>query len=149
MRATVRKLAAVLPFLLLAPALRYVPVPPADAAPIPWLHATGHAALLLGLLSAHTWCYARWQPHAPRRILANELMARAWFAVYGALVVGRATDAGPAFLLVALPWAGLAWEVHRQDVGKRGYDVPWNLANWGVFLLGLALMELVAVRIAA
>lgn len=138
---------AAAPFALLVPVLRQVPVPPADAVPLPWLHAAGHAILLATLLSAHTWCYGRWQPAAPRRILINELLARAWFAVYGALIVGRATDLGLPFLLLALPWAALCWEVHRQDVRKRGYDVAWNLGNWGLFLLGLAFMELAAVRL--
>lgn len=136
---------AALAFAGLVPALHWVPVPPAAAAPIPWLHAAAHAALLMGLLGAHTWCYARWQPHAPRRILANELLARLWFAVAGAVIVGRATPDGMGFLLVGVPWAALTWEVHRQDVRKRGYDATWNLANWGLFLLGLALLESLAV----
>lgn len=139
-----RVLAAVA-FAGLVPVLHWVPVPPATTAPIPWLHAAAHAALLLGLLAAHTGFYARWQPHAPGRILTNEFLARLWFAVYGAIVVGRASPDGLGFLLVGVPWAALTWEVHRQDVRKRGYDAPWNLANWGLFLLGLALLESLAV----
>lgn len=129
----------------LVPALRWVPVPPAATAPIPWPHAAAHAFLLAGLLGAHTWCYARWRSHAPGRILANELLARLWFAVYGAIVVGRASPDGLGFLLVGVPWAALTWEVHRQDVRKRGYDASWNLANWGLFLMGLVLLEALAV----
>src|SRR5688572_22319036 len=53
----------------------------------PW-HAVGHAALLLALMAAHATCYQMWQPHAPRRILLNELLTRLWFATYLVLLVG-------------------------------------------------------------
>ncbi len=92
-------------------------------------------------------CYARWQPAAPRRMLLNEALARLWFAVYGAIIVGRATPLGFAFLLMAVPWAALCWEVHRQEVQESGYVAAWNLANWGLFLLGLSLLELAAVNV--
>lgn len=142
-----RDAASVLPFLLLVPVLHFVPLPPATTLTVSWGWAVANAALLLGAFTAHVTCYARWQPAAPRRMLLNEALARLWFAVYGALVVGRVTPLGPAFLLVAVPWAALSWEVHRQEVRKAGYARAWNLANWGLFLLGLSLMELVAVRL--
>lgn len=139
----------VLPFVLLVPVLRYVPLPPYSAVPLPWWVALANAALLLAAFTAHVACYARWQPAAPGRMLLNEALARLWFAVYGAIVVGRATPLGFAFLLMALPWAALCWEVHRQEVKKAGYDAGWNLANWGLFLLGLSLLELAAVAAAS
>src|ERR1041385_6033399 len=131
-----RQALAVAPFLVLAAVLRDVPLPPATSTPLPWTWAVGNAALLLAALTAHTWCYARWQPAAPRRMLANEALARLWFVVYGVLLVQRVGPNGWAFSLVAVPWAALAWEVHRQDVRKRGYAMAWNLGNWGLFLLG-------------
>lgn len=131
-------------FALLVPVFRLLPLPPASAAPVPWLVAVGNAGLLLVAFAAHTFCYARWHPHAPRRIVANELLARLWFAAYGAIVVGRASTLGFAFLLMAVPWALLSWEVHRQEIGKAGYAGSRALPHWGLFLLGLALMEYAA-----
>ena len=136
--------AAVVPFLLLVPVLRILPLPPAEAGPVPWSWAVGNGALLLAAFAAHTWCYARWQPYAPRRMLANELFARLWFVAYAVILVGRATPNGLLMLLVALPWALLCWEVHRNDVKRHGYRVAWNLGAWGAFLVGLSLFELVA-----
>ncbi len=136
---------AVAPFAFLAAAFRLLPLPPFGTAPVPWAWAAGNAALLLLAFSAHAWCYARWQPHAPGRMLANELMARLWFAAYGVLVVGRASPNGFRLLWLAVPWAALCWEVHRQDVRRGGYRAIWNLGAWGVYLLGLGLLELVAV----
>ena len=139
--------AAAAPFAFLAAVLRFLPIPPHDAAPVPWGFALANAALLLAAFVAHTLCYARWQPHAPGRMLANELMARLWFAAYGAIVVGRASPNGLRFLLLAVPWALLAWEVHRNEVKANGYRVPWNLAAWGVFLIGMALLEVAAIAL--
>lgn len=136
---------AVAPFAFLAAVFRLLPLPPYDAGPVPWAWAAGNAALLLAAFTAHTLCYTRWQPHAPARMLANELMARLWLAAYGVLVVGRAGPNGFLLLWVALPWAVLCWEVHRQEVRRNGYRVAWNLGAWGVYLLGLGLLELVAV----
>lgn len=139
----------VLPFALLVPVLRYVPLPPYSMVPLPWGVAVAHAALFLVAFTAYVVCYARWQPSAPGRILLNEALARLWFAVYGALIVGLATPLGFHFLLMAVPWAALCWEVHRQEVRKAGYAAGWNLANWGLFLLGLSLLELAAVAFAS
>ena len=139
--------AAAAPFAFLAAVLRFVPLPPYVDAPVPWAWAAGTAAVLLAAFVAHTLCYARWQPHAPRRMLANELMARLWFVAFGAIVVGRASPNGLRFLLLAVPWALLAWEVHRNEVKANGYRVPWNLAAWGVFLIGMALLEAAAVTL--
>lgn len=141
-----RKAGSVLPFALLVPVFRYIPLPPHATVPLPWGWAVGNAALLLAAFTAHVACYARWQPAAPRRLLLNEALARLWFAVYGAIVVGRATPLGLEFLLMAVPWAALCWEVHRQEVRKAGYDATWNLANWGLLLLGLSLLELGAIH---
>lgn len=144
LQGTLAFAAAAAPFVLLAAVLQLLPLPPARLGPVPWSWAIGNAALLFGAFVAHTVCYARWQPHAPRRILVNEALARLWFVAYGVILVGRATPHGFVFLLLALPWAALCWEVHRADVRRRGYDVAWNLAAWGLFLLGLALFELLA-----
>lgn len=138
---------AAAPFAFLAAVVRFVPLPPAAVTPTPWPQALGTAALLLAAFWAHTWCYARWQPHAPRRMLANELMARLWFVAYAVVVVGNASPNGFRLLWLAVPWAVLAWEVHRDDVRKNGYRVAWNLGAWGVYLLGLFLLEVVAVSL--
>lgn len=135
---------AVAPYVLLVPVLRLLPLPPATTGPVPWAWAVGNAALLLGAFVAHTLCYARWQPAAPRRMLVNELLARLWFVAFAVIVVGRTTSNGWRLLLVALPWALLCWEVHRNDVQRHGYRVAWNLGAWGLYLLGLSFAELVA-----
>lgn len=142
-----RAVLAGLPFALLVPAFRFVPLPPHHGATTPWEWTVIHAAILAAAFAAHVACYARWQPRAPGRMLLNEALARLWFVTYGILVVGRASPQGLAFLLVGVPWAALAWEVHRQDVRKRGYDPTWNLAAWGLFLLGLTGVELVAIHV--
>ena len=135
---------AVAPFAFLAAVLHLLPLPPYREGPVPWAWAAANAGFLLAAFTAHALCYARWQPHAPGRMLANELMARLWFVAYGVLVVGQAGPNGFRLLLLALPWAALCWEVHRQEVRRNGYRVAWNLGAWGVYLLGLALLELVA-----
>lgn len=136
--------AAVTPFVLLVPILRLLPLPPAVLGPVPWAWAVGNGALLLAAFGAHTWCYARWAPHAPKRMLVNELLARLWFVAYAVVLVGRASANGWRILLVAVPWALLSWEVHRNDVRRHGYRVAWNLGAWGTYLVGLALFEFVA-----
>lgn len=142
-----RDVAATLPFAGLALAFRFVPLPPGEGPLTPWSWAAANAIVLFVAFVAHTRCYAVWREGGPRRILANELLARLWFVAFGMIVVGRVSPNGLLLALVALPWALLAWEVHRQDVAKRGYSVRWNLGAWGLYLLGLALMELVAVRL--
>lgn len=120
-------LAAPLPFAALAALLQ---------AWVSTRHAIGHAALLLVLMVAHALCYARWQPRAPRRILVNEWLARAWFVVYAALLVQARSDAGIVMLGLGATWAGVSGVVHTVLV-RSGYRAAENVLQLGVFLLGL------------
>lgn len=142
-----RRISAVVPFALLVPVLRQVPLPPAGATPLPWSHAILHSGVLLLLMAAHAWCYRRWQLAAPRRILLNEFLTRLWFATFAVLIVQGHAENGWALSFVAVPWAALTWEVHRQEVRSRGYDVAWNVTNLGLFLVGLWLMAMMALRL--
>lgn len=120
-------LAAPLPFAALAGILQ---------AWVPRGQAGGHAALLFGLMVAHALCYARWQPHAPRRILVNEWLARLWFVVYATLLVQARSDVGAMMLGLGTAWASCTAILHARLV-RRGYRSAENVLQLGVFLLGL------------
>lgn len=111
--------------------------------PLSWAASIGNAALLFGLLSAHAWCYQRWQPYAPGRILVNELLTRLWFATYVVLLVGL-LDGAMVVAVLGFPLAVSSWLVHRRLV-RRGYQVAENVLQLGVTLLLLAVVLVVAV----
>ncbi|MEK6976154.1 MAG: hypothetical protein AABY18_07415 [Candidatus Thermoplasmatota archaeon] len=111
--------------------------------PLSWPAAIGNAALLLGLMAAHAWCYSLWQPHAPDRILANELLTRLWFATDVVLLVGL-LDGALVVAALAFPLAVSSWLVHRRLV-VRGYRVAENLLHLGIVLLLLGTLLVTAV----
>ena len=138
------------PFVTLAGVLRQVPDWLTHPAAMPWRNSIVHSLVLLGLVAAHAWCYALWQPHAPNRILVNEFLTRLWFALLGLLAVGGTTDYGGLFLVMAAAWAVASWCVHYLLLRKQGsYRVGANIAMLGLFLLGLALMALVCLELQA
>jgi hypothetical protein len=108
----------------------------------PW-QAVGNAALLLGFMAAHATCYRLWQPHAPQRILANELLTRLWFATYVVLIAGL-LDGAMAVAALAFPLAFTSWLLHRRLV-QGGYQAAQNVLQLGVFLLLLTLLLTAAV----
>lgn len=108
----------------------------------PW-QAVGNAALLLALMAAHATCYRLWQPHAPRRILVNELLTRLWFATYAVLLVGL-LDGAVVVAALAFPLAVTSWLLHRSLL-RNGYRTAENVLQLGVFLLLLTLVLAVAV----
>lgn len=123
-------IASTLPYAAIAVVLRQWP--------LPWLEAIGHASLLLALMAAHAACYRLWQPHAPGRILANELLARLWFATYALLLAGL-LDGDLAVLALGFPLAVSSWLVHRRLVA-RGYGLAQNVLHLGVLLLLLVML---------
>lgn len=140
--------AAIAPFAALGGVLRQVPVAP-GLGPTPWWQAAAQAALLLGLMAAHASCYALWTPHAPNRMLVNEFLTRSWFVLFGLLVVQHRGDTGPIYLVMAAAWGVASWCTHYLILrSQQGYRAPDNLAQMGLFLVGLALMALLAIRIA-
>lgn len=108
----------------------------------PW-QAIGNAALLLALMAAHAACYRLWQPHAPRRILVNELLTRLWFATY-VVLLGGLLGGSLAVAALAFPVAVSSWLVHRRFV-RGGYQAAQNVLQLGVFLLLLGTLLVVAV----
>jgi hypothetical protein len=128
------------PVLAVAP---YVAIAAVLLALLPPWQAIGNAALLFGLMAAHAACYRLWQPHAPRRILLNELLTRLWFATYLVLLVGL-LDGALVVAALGFPMAVSSWAVHRQLLA-RGYDAAQNVLQLGVFLLLLALILVAAV----
>lgn len=139
---------ALAPFATLAGVLRQMPEAP-GAGPMPWAHAAAHAAVLLGLLGWHSWCYARWSAAAPNRILVNEFLTRTWFVLFGLLVVGLRADTGGVYLAMAAGLAVASWCVHYIVLRSQGsYRALENLAQHGLFLLGIALSILVALSFA-
>lgn len=139
---------AVATFATLAAVLHQVPSHP-GAGPMPWWQAAAYAAALFALMAAHARCYALWAPVAPNRILVNEFLTRSWFVVFGLLVVSFHGDTGPIYLVMAAAWAVASWCTHYLVLrSQKGYRTLENLAQHGLFLVGLALMGLVAIRLA-
>lgn len=139
---------AVAPFVTLAGVLRQLPSQASSLQPMPWTSAVLHGAALFLLVSAHAWGYARWQPHAPNRLLVNEFLTRAWFVLLGLLAVGVHGEYGALYLVMAAPWAVASWCTHYLVLRQQGrYGFGGNLAILGLFLLGLALIALVCVKL--
>jgi hypothetical protein len=116
---------------------------------MPWSHAGVHAAILLGLMGLHSFCYARWSEHAPNRMLVNEFLTRTWFVLFGLLVVGLNADTGGVYLALGSGLAVASWCVHYIVLRSQGrYRALENLAQQGLLLLGVALSILVALRFA-
>ena len=139
---------ALAPFVALAVALGKVPTS-AGLQPLPWWQAAAYAAALLGLMGIHAACYARWTPHAPNRMLVNEFLTRSWFVLSGLLVVSLRGDTGPIYLVMGSAWGVASWCTHYLVLrSQKEYRPLENLAQLGLFLFGLSLMGLLAVRIA-
>ena len=138
---------AVVPYVVLAAVLHQLPDPLVAGSDQSWLHGAIHAAILLGLMTAHAASYALWVAHAPNRILVNEFLTRAWFVLFGLLLVGLVTETGAIFLVLAAPWAVASWCTHYLVLRRQGrYGTSDNVAILGLFLVGLALMGLLCVR---
>ncbi len=136
------------PFVTLAGVLHQVPVTP-EVDLMPWWQAAGTTLLLLALMATHAVCYALWTTHAPNRMLVNEFLTRAWFVIFGLMAVFRHGDTGPIYLVMAAAWAVASWCTHYLVLrSQKSYRTLENLAQHGLFLVGLALMALVAIRIA-
>jgi hypothetical protein len=135
---------AALPYASLAAVLKQVPNAATSFEPMPWSHATGHALALLTLTAVQALFHRRWSVGAPRRIAANELLARLWFVAFGYLVVeGHPDGPGLLFLLGGTSWAALSW-LTQVGLARRqgGYHLLPNVALLGLFLMGLALLGL-------
>jgi hypothetical protein len=99
-------------------------------------------------MAAHAWCYALWTPHAPNRMLINEFLTRSWFVLFGLLLVSSQGDAGPLYLVMAAAWAVASWCTFYIVLRtQKVYRALENLAQLGLFLVGLALMALLGIRI--
>ncbi|MFA5944427.1 MAG: hypothetical protein WC876_08180 [Candidatus Thermoplasmatota archaeon] len=136
-------------FVTLAGVLRQIPggLNAPDAMPAGL--AVAYAVVLFGLMAAHAKCYERWTPHAPNRILVNEFLTRAWFVLFGLVLVAFHGDTGPIYLVMASAWAVASWCTHYLILrAQKSYRALDNLAQHGLFLLGLALMALVSLRLA-
>ncbi|MEA3136340.1 MAG: hypothetical protein QOC71_621, partial [Thermoplasmata archaeon] len=139
---------AVTPFVLLAGLLHEVPGHEGTPG-MPWWSAAAHAALLFGLMAAHAKCYSLWTPHAPNRMLVNEFLTRSWFGLFGLVVVAAHGDTGPLYLVMASAWVVAAWCTHYLVLrSQKDYRALENLAQLGLFLVGLTLMGLVSIRFA-
>lgn len=115
---------------------------------MPWWQAVALSIVLLGLMAAHAVSYAKWTPHAPNRMLVNEFLTRSWFVIFGLLLVMGRGDTGPIYLVMAAAWAVASWCTHYLVLrSQKGYRSLENVAQHGLFLLGLALMALVAIRV--
>lgn len=140
---------AIAAFAAFAAILMRVPAGAGADESLPAWKAVANAALLLGLMAAHAWCYAAWTPHAPNRMLVNEFLTRSWFVLFGLLVVSAHGDTGPLYLVMAAAWAVASWCTHYLVLrAQKGYRPVENLAQHGLFLVGLALMGLMAIRLA-
>jgi hypothetical protein len=83
-------------------------------------------------------------------MLANEFLTRSWFVLFGLLVVSAHGDTGPLYLVMAAAWAVAAWCTHYLVLRMhRAYRPVEHLAQLGLFLVGLALMALLGIRLAA
>lgn len=135
-------------FAALAGVLHAIPSQPGGGA-MPWWQAAAGSALLFGLMAAHAHGYAAWTPHAPNRVLVNEFLTRAAFVLSGLLVVSAHGDTGPLYLVMAAAWAVASWCTHYLVLrAQKSYRPVENLAQLGLFLLGLALMALLGIRLA-
>lgn len=140
---------AIAPFATLAAVLRQFPAEPGAVELIPTWQALTAAAVLFAAMAGHSLASSRWTPHAPNRMLVNEFLVRAAFALAGLVAVSLFGDTGPLYLVMASAWAVAAWCTHYLVLRMQGaYRVLENLAQHGLFLLGLALMGLIAVRLA-
>lgn len=140
---------AVATFATLAGVLRQVPAQP-GAVGMPWWQAGGAAAVLFALMLPHASRYAAWAPHSPNRLLVNEFLLRSGFVLAGLLVVSAHGDTGPIYLVMAAAWAVASWCTHYLVLRSQGgYRATENLAQLGLFLVGLALMGLIGIRLAA
>lgn len=140
---------AAAPFITLSGVLKQLPDGGRLGVPMSWGSSLLHAGILLGLVAAHAWCYARWQPHAPNRILVNEFLTRLWFVLFGLLLVGAVSEYGGLFLVMAAAWAVASWCTHYLILRRQERYAPGaNIAQLGLFLLGLALVGLICVRLA-
>jgi hypothetical protein len=147
-RPAVRWTLAAAPFLALALVLRHLPAAP-GAGPMPWAQAAGWAAALAAALGWNAALCARWSEHAPNRILANEFLARSWFALLGLWVVGLNADTGGIYLAIASGLAVASWCTHYLILRAQGrYLALENLAQHGLYLVAIALAILVALRFA-
>ena len=136
-------------FVTLAGVLHALPARPGSGT-MPWGPAAAGSALLLGLMAAHAFGYAAWTAHAPNRILVNEFLTRACFVLVGLLVVSAHGDTGPLYLVMAAAWAVASWCTHYLVLrAQQAYRPVENLAQLGLFLVGLALMALLGIRLAA
>lgn len=148
MRRAIAWVLALAPFAGLAAVLLQVPGTTHAPDPMPAWQAVVHAGALLALMAAHAWCYALWTPHAPNRMLVNEFLTRSWFVLFGLLLVSAQGDGGPIYLVMAAAWAVASWCTHYLVLRtQKGYRALDNLAQHGLFLLGLALMALLGIRI--
>lgn len=139
---------ATAPFVTLTGVLKQLPDAWAPSVSMSWPAAAGHAAVLATLMAAHAWGYALWTPHAPNRMLVNEFLTRMWFVLFGLLAVGMHGDYGALFLVMAAPWGVASWCTHYLVLrSQAGYRPGPNLAMLGLFLVGLALMALVCVKL--
>lgn len=136
------------PFVTLAAVLRQLPALADAATPAGWAPAAAVSAGLFVLAAASSFGHERWATHSPNRILVNEFVARTFFVVAGfAVVAGR--DTAPLYLLMGAAWGVASWCTHYLFLRRQGtYRALENLAQLGLFLLGLALMALVSVRLA-
>jgi hypothetical protein len=139
---------ALAPFAGLGVVLRSMPGLASRANAMPAWEAAGHTLVLLGVMGLHSWCYSLWTPHAPNRMLVNEFLTRSWFVLFGLLLVSTQGDAGPLYLVMAAAWAVASWCTHYLVLRtQKGYRPLENLGQHGLFLVGLALMALLGIRI--
>jgi hypothetical protein len=135
---------ALVPFATLAGVLHQMPGRPGAGA-MPWSQAGLDAAVFFALLALHSFCYERWSEHAPNRMLVNEFLTRTWFVLFGLLVLGLQADTGGVYLAMAAGLAVASWCLHYIVLRSQGrYRALENLAQLGLFLLGVALSILVA-----
>lgn len=140
---------AILPFGVLAAVLRQLPMWYNGLAPQGWAWGAANAAVLLALMAWHAASYARWAETSPNRMLVNEFLTRAWLGLFGLVGVGLVGDTGAMYLLMAASWGVASWCVHYLVLRGQGcYRALENLGMLGVYLVGLALIALMQVRIA-
>lgn len=136
-------------FVTLGGVLHQFPAHAGSAQLLPWWQAFASATLLFLLMALHAFGSAAWTPHAPNRMLVNEFLVRSCFGLLGLLVVAAHGDTGAIYLVMASAWVVAAWCTHYLLLrAQKGYRAVENLAQQGLFLVGLALMALVGIRLA-